>query len=282
MTAYICKQCGTQFAERESPPDHCPVCRDERQFVNWNGQQWTTLERLRRRHVNRIEPEGDGVVGIGTRPAFAIGQRALLIRSSGGNILWDCVSLIDEETIRAVNDLGGLSAIAVSHPHYYSSCVEWSRAFGDVPVYIHAADRKWVMRPDPAMVFWKGDTHPIREGPTLIRFGGHFPGGSILHWAEGAGGKGALFTGDIVQVVKDRRYVSFMYSFPNYIPLDPDTLEAGASRLTPFSYDAIYGAWWGHVIPENAEAAFRRSVTRYLCAIREGRTDCGVAAAPAG
>ena len=29
-----------------------------------------------------------------------------------------------------MNELGGIAAIAISHPHYYTSMVEWSRAFG--------------------------------------------------------------------------------------------------------------------------------------------------------
>ena len=53
--------------------------------------------------------------------------------------------------------MGGIKAIAISHPHYYSSMVEWSRAFGGVPIYLHAADRQWVMRPDHAIVFWEGE-----------------------------------------------------------------------------------------------------------------------------
>ena len=38
----------------------------------------------------------------------------------------------------------GLRAIAISHPHYYTTIVDWSRAFGGVPVYVHADDREWV------------------------------------------------------------------------------------------------------------------------------------------
>ena len=79
-------------------------------------------------------------------------------RRQGANVLWDCISLIDGRRCEVVKALGGISAIAISHPHYYSSMVEWSRAFGGVPIYLHAADRQWVMRPDPAIVFWEGET----------------------------------------------------------------------------------------------------------------------------
>src|SRR5512140_1759103 len=144
MTNYICKQCGVQFAATETPPGQCPICEDERQYVNWNGQQWTTLERLRGSHKNKIEAESDGLYGIGTEPSFAIGQRALLVQSPRGNVLWDCISLVDDATVHTVEALGGISAIAISHPHFYSSMVEWSRAFDNAPIYLHAADRRWV------------------------------------------------------------------------------------------------------------------------------------------
>jgi rubrerythrin len=39
---YICVTCGIQFKETDGPPKHCPVCEDERQYVGWEGQKWTT------------------------------------------------------------------------------------------------------------------------------------------------------------------------------------------------------------------------------------------------
>src|SRR5919106_1306041 len=158
----ICVTCGTQYREGEGPPSECFICQDERQYVGWNGQQWTTLEELRRHRRNEIREEEPGLVGIGTKPHFAIGQRALLVRSSAGNVLWDCTSLIDDATVSAVRELGGVAAIAISHPHFYSSMVEWSHAF-DAPLLLHAADRQRVARPDPAIVFWDTETRPLHE-----------------------------------------------------------------------------------------------------------------------
>src|SRR5262249_22746816 len=195
-TYHICSTCGRQFAEAAAPPDRCPICEDERQYVNWKGQQWTSLEALRQGHRNVLREEEPGVTSIVTEPSFAIGQRALLLQAPGGNILWDCLSLIDEPTVKAVQALGGLSAIAISHPHYYSSMAEWSRAFDSVPVYLHAADREWIMRPDQSIRPWESETHRLGVSGTLIRCGGHFAGATVLHWGAGAGGKGALFTGD--------------------------------------------------------------------------------------
>lgn len=266
MEHHICKTCGTQFAATDQPPGACPICEDERQYVGWDGQRWTSLEALQKSHHNVIKSVEPGLTGIGTHPSFAIGQRALLIQSPGGNILWDSISLIDEPTVAVIGSLGGISAIAISHPHYYSSMVEWSRAF-DAPIYLHAGDQQWVMRSDPAIEFWEGETRPLGQGLTLIRAGGHFPGGTVLHWPAGSGGKGALLSGDILQVVSDRRYVSFMYSYPNLIPLPAQTVRRIAAKVEPFAFDRIYGAWWDRVVKSDAKAAVARSAQRYVAAL---------------
>ncbi len=269
MTHFMCTTCGTQFAATETAPTHCPICEDERQYIGWQGQQWTTLEDLQTGHQNIIKTEEPDLTGIGTHPGFAIGQRALLVQTAVGNLLWDCISLLDEATITAVNALGGIRAIAISHPHFYSSMIEWSRAFL-APIYLHAADRQWVMRPDEAVEFWSGETKSLWNGMTLIRGGGHFEGGTVLHWPAGAGGKGALLSGDILQVVSDRRYVSFMYSYPNLIPLPQHEVRRIVAAVAPFAYDRIYGAWWDRVVQEEAKTAVSRSADRYIRAIQAG------------
>jgi glyoxylase-like metal-dependent hydrolase (beta-lactamase superfamily II) len=267
---YICVTCGVQYADTVSPPEHCAICEDERQYVGWEGQRWTTLKEMQTKYRNQLDVEGPELISVATEPKFAIGQRALHVRTPDGNVLWDCITLIDDRSVNAVQALGGVSAIAISHPHFYSSMVEWSRALGDVPVYLHAADGEWVMRPHPAVVFWHGETHELAPGLTLIRLGGHFPGGTVLHWAGGAQGKGALLTGDVVQVGQDRKTVSFMYSFPNYIPVNAATVRRMVSALEPYDFDQIYGAWFGQNIMANAKKAFRYSEERYLRAISDG------------
>lgn len=266
FTHFICRTCGTQFPASEQPPAHCPICEDERQYVGPNGQQWTTLDALQADHHNLIRTVEPGLTGIGTLPTFAIGQRALLVQTPEGNVLWDCISLIDETTITTLKALGGVQAIAISHPHYYSSMVEWAHAF-DAEIYLYAADREWVMRPEASINFWVGETLPLPGGLTLIRCGGHFPGGTVLHWPAGADGRGALLTGDIINVVADRRYVSFMYSFPNLIPLSPAAVRRVVAAVEPFAYDRIYSAWWERVTPTNGKAAVQRSAERYIAAI---------------
>lgn len=268
MPNFICTTCGTQYAETDQSSAECTICTDERQFVGWNGQQWTTLANLRESHRSVVRLEEGGLYGIGMEPTFAIGQRALLITHPNGNVLWDCISLLDDGLVQMLKGIGGISAIAISHPHYYTSMIEWSRAF-DCPISLHAADRQWLMRPDPAIEFWDGETNSIGDGLMLIRCGGHFDGGTVLHWPDGAGGKGAILSGDILQVVQDRRWVSFMYSYPNLIPLPASTVRRIVQAIEPFHFDRIYGAWWGRFVATNANAAVKRSADRYVRAIEQ-------------
>jgi hypothetical protein len=263
MENFICVQCGTQFSETPEPPLHCPICEDERQFVRHEGQAWTTLKRMTGRHQNRVKEEVPHLVGIGTEPQFAIGQRALLLRSPDGNLLWDCVPFLDEKTIGAIKVRGGIRAIAISHPHFYSAMVDWADHF-DAQIFLHARDRQWVMRKSPRIQFWEEPMFSLWDGLMLINCGGHFSGGTVLHWPAGASGKGALLTGDIIQVVQDRRHVSFMRSYPNMIPLGPGAIHQILERLERFPFEQIYGAWWGANVLSNAKAAVARSAERYL------------------
>lgn len=267
MPNFICTTCGTQYAESDQQPAACAICQEERQYVKKTGQQWTTLDKLRLTNRNSIKFKEPGLIGIGIAPHFAIGQRALFLRTPKANLLWDCLPLLDEAVVEAMKGMGGISAIAISHPHYYSSMIEWSRAFGGVPIYLHAEDREWVMRPDKAIVYWEGETRALAEGLMLIRCGGHFEGGTVLHWAGGAGGRGALLSGDIIQVVPNRKHVSFMYSYPNYIPLSAPAIERIVQAVEPFKYDRVYGAFWDMVIEQDGKEVVKRSAERYLRAI---------------
>ncbi len=269
MPNYICKTCGVQYAETNNPSEHCLICEDERQYIGMGGQQWTTLDELRADHRNIIQNEGSNLTYIRTDPAFAIGQCARLIQAPSGNVLWEAISFIDSETIRAVERLGGISAIAVSHPHMYASMVEWSRAFGGVPIYLHASDSQWLMRPDPAVVHWEGEALSLGDGLTLVKCGGHFDGSSVLHWASGADGKGALFTGDTLYVVPDLKHVSFMRSYPNHIPLPASKVRHIVEVVEPYSFDRIYSSWPERVILSDGNAAVRRSAERYIHTISE-------------
>ena len=265
---FTCSTCGTQYPSQTEPPAVCAIWADERQYLPAGGQSWASAEALARSHRNafrRLEP---GLLGIGTEPLFALGQRALLVESPGGNVLWDCIPLLDEATVDIVRALGGLAAIAVSHPHYYSNMVDWAHTFG-CPVYVHDDDRGWVVRRDPAIRFWTGERQTLPGGLELVRCGGHFAGSAVLHWPEGASGRGALFTGDTLHVVEDRAHVGFMRSYPNLIPLSAARVRKIAATVAPLAFDRVYGAWWPRVIDRDGHAAVQASAERYLAWIEE-------------
>ena len=106
MPAFICTACGAQYPPSDKPPARCAICQDERQYVPPGGQTWTTLDALAGRHFNSFREHEPGLIGIGSQPAVAIGQRALLVCTPSGNVLWDCISLIDAATVTLIKGLG--------------------------------------------------------------------------------------------------------------------------------------------------------------------------------
>src|ERR687885_324652 len=101
MSNFICTTCGVQYSESVLPPERCLICEDERQYVGWKGQSWTTPNHLRADPTNRLDVEGPELISLVTEPKFAIGQRALHVRTGGGNVLWDCLSLADDRSVAA-------------------------------------------------------------------------------------------------------------------------------------------------------------------------------------
>jgi glyoxylase-like metal-dependent hydrolase (beta-lactamase superfamily II) len=261
---FICRTCGVEYPGGSSPPGSCPICEDERQYVGPGGQQWTTLAELagagHQSDLREVEPS---LLGIGVTPRFAIGQRALLVQTAAGNLLWDPPGFFDDRAADAVRQHGGLAAISASHPHFYGCMPSWSRRFNGAPMLVPAADRRWLPCQDRAVTAWSGSAE-VLPGVTLVQCGGHFPGSAVVHWAAGAAGRGALLTGDTIGVAADRRWVSFMRSFPNNIPLPAVAIRRILERLAPWRYDRIYGGWWDSIVDRDAEAAVRRSADRYL------------------
>jgi glyoxylase-like metal-dependent hydrolase (beta-lactamase superfamily II) len=267
MEHWICTTCGTQFSHSAQPPSVCPICSDQRQYIGHKGQQWTTLAAMRAEgYHNTFRQHEERLTGIGTEPRFAIGQRALLLEGESGNVLWDCISLLDEATAAQIRRRGGLHAIAISHPHFYTTMVEWGRQF-DAPIYLHEADRQWVMRPDERIRFWSGESTTLPGAITLVRLGGHFAGSTVLHWPHGAGGRGALLSGDTLQVVADRRWVSFMYSYPNLLPLPAAVVGAMRASIARYEFERLYGMLFESVVEEEAHQAVMRSAERYIQAL---------------
>ena len=262
MPAWICVTCGMQHAESPAHPERCDICADERQYVGWQGQQWTTMEELSGDRTTVLREEEPDLVGVGVEPSFAIGQRALLVKTPQGNVLWDCISLLDDNARGEITAHGGIDAICISHPHFYAANVEFAEAF-DARVFLPQADREWIRRPSPRIELFDDRVEPV-PGLTLARIGGHFDGAAVLHWAAGSGGAGALLTGDTITVVQDREWVSFMWSYPNLIPLDAATVMDIADRVSAFDFDRVYGGWWGSVVVRDGAGSVRRSADRYV------------------
>lgn len=208
-----------------------------------------------------------GLTGIGVQPSdVGVGQRGLLVCTSEGNLLWDPPVFIDPAAIDAVRRAGGLAALSSSHPHMYGAIVEWSHAF-EAPILIPEVDRRWLMRPDPAVRAWSGRHEPL-PGVTLVQCGGHFPGSAALHWAPGAEGRGALFVGDTLFITPGADRVSFIWSAPNRLPLPERAVRRLLDALSPYEFESIYGGWWGPVIRHDAKAITERSAARYIELLR--------------
>jgi hypothetical protein len=266
LPAFVCAACGTHYPVSDTPPDACLLCADPRETVLDRAQAWTTVPALRHGQFmtfRRLEP---GLMGIGTEPGLVAGQRALLLRTTQGNILWDCPPFLDDATTTIVGALGGIAAIALSSPRGHGAMVDWSHAFDSAPVYVHASDRGFVARHDASVSFWEGQAFELLPGVTVIRCGGPFDGASVLHWAQGAGGQGVLMVGDTLRIYPDRN-IGFMRSHANGVPLDPDSVLAIGELLGELPFASMYGSRWDRVIPSQARAVLARSVRRHVDAV---------------
>ncbi|MCV7399064.1 MBL fold metallo-hydrolase [Mycobacterium fragae] len=261
---WLCRTCGVEHANRS---EVCAICADERQWVPREGQQWATLEQLAaegmRSQVMLIE---DGLVAIGSSPAFGIGQLGKLVCTDAGNVLWDPSGFLDDAAIAAVSERGTLIAIVASHPHMYGAQVEWSHRLGGVPVYVNAADAEWVMRPDPVIRQWS-ETLQLTPSLSVIRVGGHFPGSAVACWRDGADGRGVLLVGDTVFPNPDRRTVGFLRSYPNLLPLSGGVVQRMADTVASLDFDRIYGLFTNS-IDSDGHAAVQRSAARHAAWVR--------------
>ena len=263
---WICPGCGANHPRGATPPQRCPLCEDERQWVPPEGQRFTTMEALaqegHRSEVREVEP---GLLGIGVEPAIGVGQRALLVRTPAGNLLWDPPAFVDDAAIAAVRAAGGLRAVSSSHPHMYGAIVEWASAF-DAEIVLPQADQGWLLRRERPLRTWSGALE-LLPGATLIQCGGHFPGSAGLHWREGAGGAGALLVGDTIFLTPGGDRVSFIWSAPNRLPLPEREVARILDALAPYRFERIYGAWWKPVVSDG-ERVLARSAARYVQFLR--------------
>lgn len=261
---WICVTCAAEFAPSAEPPGRCPICEDPRQYVGPNGQQWTHEAELAATHKTVLRQEEPGLLGIGVEPGVAISQRALLIEHPDGGIWFDGIPYLDEPAIAEIRQRGGVRAMVMSHPHLYGAIVTNSIKLGNVPIYLPEADRGWLLYPHENVKFFSGDTLDLGHGTSLIVTGGHFDGSALVHWPEGAGGKGALLTGDTMLIAQDRDWVSFMWSAPNRVNLGPKAISKIVAMTENLAYDRIHDGWWGSRIDRDARAKVAASAKRIL------------------
>ena len=260
----ICATCGTQSPAATPLPSLCPICADDRQYIGARGQQWISTADINARHSVLVKKVGEQLYDMRLVPAFAIGQRAFLICSPGGNILWDCIPLLNEPLEAFIKARGGLKAIVFSHPHYYSNMNEWAAAF-DCPVYIHENDREWVKDSGPRIQYWAGKEKSFWDGIKAVHVGGHFPGSAVLQ-APALSPAGALFVGDTLLISLSRQHIAIMHSYPNQILLTRDVFAEALERMKGLRFDTMYGAFDWQTLPGNARDIFDVSMKRYTAA----------------
>ncbi len=266
MTVWTCATCGIEHPDTQYPPPVCEICSDDRQWVPLDGQHWTSQAELASTgHHSRVELLEPDLYGLTCTPSVGIGQRGLIVRTSGGNLLWEPPGFIDALAVDLVHNIGGIAAIAASHPHLTGASIQWSHAFDGAPVWVASADRAWIRRPDPAIELWQGALR-VLPGLTLIQCGGHFAGSSFAHWPAGAHEKGVLITGDTIAIGGDHRSVNSMRSFVNNIPLPERAIRRILAATEPLEYDRIYSAFTQ--IDEGAKQIVDFSLNRYIDWIR--------------
>ncbi|KAF7556766.1 hypothetical protein G7046_g6208 [Stylonectria norvegica] len=257
----VCLTCGTQFPTSDRAAiTTCHICDDPRQYVLPSGQSFSTLGEIIETHKNEFTPDAADLrlTYISTSPKLAIGQRAILIKTPAGNVLWDCLTLLDEETIAQIKARGGLKAIVISHPHYYSTHVQWARAFG-CPVYLANEDKQWAtMDSSHQALITETETEIEGTGIKAIKLGGHFPGSLVLLSDEhlmiadtimttpsGLGNYDADATGTKRAKPPGLNTFSFLYSIPNYIPLSVDEMARMWAILRGYDFSITHGAFLG-------------------------------------
>jgi hypothetical protein len=226
------------------------------------------MQKLAQGHHIQFEDDA-GVVSLDIAPAFAIDQRAVLIPMESSNLMWECVGLVTNEAVSHIKRCGGVACMAISHPHFYASMHEWSEALGGVPIYLHEADRNWLPRLSPHVRYWSGERLELSDDLVLIHLQGHFPGSAGLWWKTGPRPGGSFFPGDAIQVTMDRRHATFMYSYPNAIPLKPSVVRSLRNAVATLSFTDVFGFTWGRNIIGDAQQAIDRSFERYLAAVSD-------------
>ncbi|WVW81997.1 hypothetical protein I302_104002 [Kwoniella bestiolae CBS 10118] len=291
----ICKACGTQYPASFDIQRNCVICEDPRQYVPATGQEWTNMAELGegRKHVLLQDEEDGRVTMIGCEPGFAINQTPILIETAEGSYIWDCSAFISLPLIGHLSKLKKpLKGIAISHPHFFSTSLTWSRAL-KVPLYVCEDDKEWYQRlsdsKDDDQVIWWKDEQELGRGVKVVQCGGHFPGSSILYWdrlseppppkdslpTKPTPVSGIIFTADTLMVQPTQLSFAFIWSVPNMIPLRPHSILSIQDRLKSLSFAQATSSWPNKWIRQDAKQILEQSVITFLAAegwrIEEGK-----------
>jgi len=238
LSLWQCAGCAVEFPPGARPEGICLICADERQYIPGGTQQWVRTQDLatagHQLTLTELEP---GLTAIAS-PEIGIGQSALLVETTGGNLLFDVPGLITEQIIDWIESRGGLAGIVASHPHMYGVQQQYSQAFDDAPIYVAHLDAHWVQYSSAALKLWR-DAFEVLPGITLQQIGGHFPGSTVACWEAGADGRGVLLAGDAIFPVADGN-VTFLRSYPNRIPLSAAVVRRMAASLEGLEFDRLY------------------------------------------
>lgn len=256
----ICAMCGTKYPA-DFERNECRICEDDRQYVPKSGQEWKNDKELLAKHSVKIVQIKENLYEFEINPKFAIGQRALLILLENGNVLWDCIPLLDEAAKLFIEQKGGLKAIVISHPHYYSNMAEWAEEF-NCAIYLHEKDKKWVVNGSSKIKYWSGEKKEFWDGMRVLKIGGHFPASSIL-MAPHLSASSALFCGDTFSLSPSMAHFSVMYSYPNKMPVSIAEVSRIKEIMEKVEFDEVYGFRSLQNLTKDAKQILLTSLERY-------------------
>ncbi|MCM6778366.1 hydrolase [Nocardia sp. CDC159] len=262
MTTWICDGCGLEHPDSAAPPPHCVLASaavgdEERGDLGPHGRWTTHAELARQPHRIVHRDHGRGVHSLRREPRLAIGHWSFLVQTPHGNLLWDPPAYLDDEIAGLVGELGGIAAIATSHPHMFAAQITWSHAFGRVPVLVNELDREWLPRPDPVVRFWTGHAEPL-PGLELIHTGGHMRGSCVARTPDGT-----LLSGDTIAGCLDPNWVSFQRNVPRHVPLSPTAVRRIVDTLASYDYDRLY-TLGGDTLDHDAKQTVESAATRHI------------------
>lgn len=272
----ICVACMTQYS---TPRSECPICLDPRQFVPATGQSWTSLRKLaEEKHTNKIvaDQQDERVCFILTEPSTGIGQTPILIKTSRATYMWDCNAFLSENLFNQLTTMQPpLKAIAISHPHFFSTSLTWSRCL-KVPLILAAADKHWFQRLSDVKegeIEWVHNVASLEDGVTMIQCGGHFPGSSVLHWDRSLEPEfesdkhcrtGIILCSDTAMIQPTQQGFTFQWSVPNMIPLNPHEMKGIADRLRDVPFEQATSTWPHRFVRKNAREILLDSIQKQL------------------